>query len=533
MWFDHHATEIRRIVGRVPFTGDCRLAPSAARVVFDYYGGRKRRGDIDEMMLAVDKADSAQFTREEILEPTGWNLLSFVMDARTGLGRYRDYRISNYQLICSLNDACARMRIDDILAIDDVRARVDSYDEGSAVPRDAAAPFVGARQRARHRHARRRDNYCGNRFMVYALYPDTNVSILGDERAREQEHRVRVRSQHPEQDVHDRRRGADAPVRRRRAPGVGHMPGRARARRSDAARDHRGDAQGRTESERRHRAGAGRHALRSSGQVVNRRAGAEPAGTGKDVFSVRSGHNPVAMTRALLATALVFAVLAASPRAADVQSASLKAELLKDWSELKPVMMAIAGAMPANKFTVQEHAGAARLRPADHARRHGQHGVPARFRRHNAGAGVQSNASSKADILQALATSFDYGEALIRKQTDHSMLDVVQTNRVPRPVRRRREVIYCLIGHAWDIYGQMAVFLGSTGSSREKRPSVEARAIDRVLEPELMDDAAQSRAYARADFTTSNQRFVDDLTRQFERVCVVSSILCAGAAPAR
>ncbi len=106
LWFDHHATEVARVVGQLEYRGDCRIAPSAARVVYDYYGGASRFPGIEEMMTEVDKADSAQFTRDEILHPCGWPLLSFVMDARTGLGRYKDYRISNYQLMHDLIDAC-------------------------------------------------------------------------------------------------------------------------------------------------------------------------------------------------------------------------------------------------------------------------------------------------------------------------------------------------------------------------------------------------------------------------------------------
>jgi nanoRNase/pAp phosphatase (c-di-AMP/oligoRNAs hydrolase) len=178
LWFDHHATELKRVVGNEKFKGECRLAPSASRVVYDYYGGKGRFGDIDEMMEAVDRADSAQFTRDEILNPTGWNLLSFVMDARTGLGRFKDYRISNYQLMFDLIDACTRLTIDEILQLPDVQQRVKRYFEQDPLFREMI-----------RKHSRTEGNvlitdlrgvdpiYCGNRFMVYALYPEQNVSI--------------------------------------------------------------------------------------------------------------------------------------------------------------------------------------------------------------------------------------------------------------------------------------------------------------------------------------------------------------------
>ncbi len=77
-------------------------------MVYRHYGGKERFPEIpDDMMEAVDKADSAQFSLEEILHPTGWVLLNYLMDARTGLGRFRTFRISNYDLMMRLIDACA------------------------------------------------------------------------------------------------------------------------------------------------------------------------------------------------------------------------------------------------------------------------------------------------------------------------------------------------------------------------------------------------------------------------------------------
>jgi len=178
LWFDHHATEVERVVGKIPFKGECRIAPSAARVVYDYFGGREVFPGMEEMMRAVDKADSAQFTREEILNPTGWNLLSFVMDARTGLGRFKDYRISNYQLMLDLIDACLYLNIGQILELPDVQQRVKRYFEHDVLFRKMLTD-----------HSRTVGNvvisdlrdvepiYCGNRFLVYAMHPEQNCSI--------------------------------------------------------------------------------------------------------------------------------------------------------------------------------------------------------------------------------------------------------------------------------------------------------------------------------------------------------------------
>ena len=109
MWFDHHASEIKRAQEEgFTFKGEVRLADSAARVVYDYFGGQEKFGPaLDDIMRGVDKADAAKFSKDDILNPTGWDLISFIMDARTGLGRYRDYTISNYQLMEKLVDLCA------------------------------------------------------------------------------------------------------------------------------------------------------------------------------------------------------------------------------------------------------------------------------------------------------------------------------------------------------------------------------------------------------------------------------------------
>jgi nanoRNase/pAp phosphatase (c-di-AMP/oligoRNAs hydrolase) len=178
LWFDHHATEIERVVGKLPFEGDCRLAPSAARVVYDYYGGERIFPGMAEMMDGVDKADSAQFTRDEILNPTGWNLLSFIMDSRTGLGRFRDYRISNYQLMFDLIDNCLKLNIDQILALPDVQERVKRYFEHDILFRRMINDHTTTEGNVIISDLRDVDPiYCGNRFLVYAMHPQQNCSI--------------------------------------------------------------------------------------------------------------------------------------------------------------------------------------------------------------------------------------------------------------------------------------------------------------------------------------------------------------------
>ena len=137
--FDHHLSEtIRNKDAGANHVIDA-AAPSAARVVYDHYGGKQRFAKIpDDMMDAVDKADSAQYVQHEILEPTDWVLLNYLMDARTGLGRFREFRISNYALMMDLIQYCRDHSIEQILALPDVKERVDLYHEHA----DATLPVL-------------------------------------------------------------------------------------------------------------------------------------------------------------------------------------------------------------------------------------------------------------------------------------------------------------------------------------------------------------------------------------------------------
>ena len=178
--FDHHASEALRHEGEFPSNYILKPdAKSAARVVYDHFGGKARFPRVsDAMMEAVDKADSAGFSREDVLAPAGWELLSFLMDARTGLGRFRDFRVSNYQLMMMLIDCCRDMPIDDILALPDVRERVDLFFAQHALFREQIARV--ARVHGKLVVLDLRDEeiiFAGNRFVVYAMYPQCDISM--------------------------------------------------------------------------------------------------------------------------------------------------------------------------------------------------------------------------------------------------------------------------------------------------------------------------------------------------------------------
>ncbi len=179
--FDHHESELIRnkeedYRGKYIIEGD---AKSAARVVYNYYGGAKTFKRVsEEIMLAVDKGDSADFTKDEILNPTGWVLMNFLMDARTGLGRFHDFRISNYDLMMELIDYCVDHSIDQVLELPDVKERVDLYFEQQEKFVEQLKRVTRIEDKVAVIDLRNEDPiYTGNRFMVYALWPEVQISI--------------------------------------------------------------------------------------------------------------------------------------------------------------------------------------------------------------------------------------------------------------------------------------------------------------------------------------------------------------------
>lgn len=177
--FDHHLSETIRVEEKPENHIIDPAAPSAARVVYDHFGGADAFPRVSgEMMEAVDKSDSAQFAEDEILNPDGWVLLNFLMDSRTGLGRFREFRVSNYQLMMQLIDYCRDHSIEEILALPDVKERVELYNQHHDQHIDQIkrcstihGPLVVLDLREEE------TIFAGNRFMIYALYPETNISI--------------------------------------------------------------------------------------------------------------------------------------------------------------------------------------------------------------------------------------------------------------------------------------------------------------------------------------------------------------------
>ena len=178
MWFDHHSSENERI-GNVEYRGLSKLSPSCARVIWEYFGGHaKFSPTLDTMLVAVDKVDSGRLSIEDITNPTGWVLLGFVMDPRTGLGRYRDYRISNYQLMLDMIEYCGTKTAEEVLTEPDVRERTDRYFAQQKEFEDMIRRCARTEDTVIVLDLRNEPEiFAGNRFTMYAMYPDCNVSI--------------------------------------------------------------------------------------------------------------------------------------------------------------------------------------------------------------------------------------------------------------------------------------------------------------------------------------------------------------------
>lgn len=178
LWFDHHSSEQERLKLRGKFKGRSEASPSTARVVYNYYDGAKRLLRFAEMVNFADKVDSAQLTEKDILNPEGWVLLGFICDPRTGLGYQQNFRISNLQLMSELVERMRRLSIAEILALPDVKERTDRYFEDNRrfekflrerSMLDGPAVITDTRGLT--------DIPPGNRFLIYSIYPEANISV--------------------------------------------------------------------------------------------------------------------------------------------------------------------------------------------------------------------------------------------------------------------------------------------------------------------------------------------------------------------
>jgi nanoRNase/pAp phosphatase (c-di-AMP/oligoRNAs hydrolase) len=180
LWFDHHSSEDERLqLDKLEFEGSIKMAPSAAQVIWDYYGGdRTFDRKLRPLLEAVNKTDSGRLTREEILNPEGWIILSFIMDARTGLGRFKDYRVSNHQLMKDMINYCRTMPPEHILENYDVQERIMRYFDQQDLYMEMLKRCTSVKDNVIITNLKDEEIiYSGNRFIIYALYPDQNVDI--------------------------------------------------------------------------------------------------------------------------------------------------------------------------------------------------------------------------------------------------------------------------------------------------------------------------------------------------------------------
>lgn len=178
LWFDHHSSEEERNAYKGKYKGESKYSPTCAHIIYDYYGGRERFPRYDDLLEAVDKVDSANLTFEEVLHPNDWILLGFIMDPRTGLGRFRNFRISNYALMEEMINWCSTMNIHEIMAEADVRERIELYWDQTEKFIDMVKQHTTVQNKIIISDLRGVDPiYTGNRFLIYGLYPDANISV--------------------------------------------------------------------------------------------------------------------------------------------------------------------------------------------------------------------------------------------------------------------------------------------------------------------------------------------------------------------
>ena len=175
--FDHHSREEERRKYKGKYKGESSINPSCARIIYEYYGGKERFPNFDDLMEAVDKVDSGNLTRDEILNPQGWILIGFLMDPRTVLGRFRNFTISNYQLMEKLLKCCAYMSTDEILAMPDIQERIKLYNEQTEKFKEMVRKYTRIEGDVIITDLRGVSPiYTGNRFLIYSLYPEQNIS---------------------------------------------------------------------------------------------------------------------------------------------------------------------------------------------------------------------------------------------------------------------------------------------------------------------------------------------------------------------
>jgi nanoRNase/pAp phosphatase (c-di-AMP/oligoRNAs hydrolase) len=178
LWFDHHTSEADRVGWNPGVKGVSRKAPSCARIVYEYYGGEDKFPQFKDVIEAADKVDSGQLTPDDIRNPQGWVLVGFIADPRTGLGRFHDFRISNYNLMMDFLDHLRTKPLAEILENPDVKERIDLYRQQTELFVDMVKKHTKIEGSVIVTDLRGVNPiYTSNRFTVYSVFPEQNVSL--------------------------------------------------------------------------------------------------------------------------------------------------------------------------------------------------------------------------------------------------------------------------------------------------------------------------------------------------------------------
>ena len=182
LWFDHHSSEHERLQLAGKFKGASEIVPSAAQVIHEYYENdayhAAKLKKFDHLIKIVGIADSARYSREDILDPAGWVMLAFIADPRTGLGYKRSFRISNFELMQNLPELLRLKTAEEILALPDYQERIQVYHEETSKFKTLLTRHSRIEGEAILIDFQGIDEIpAGNRFLEYVLYPDQNISI--------------------------------------------------------------------------------------------------------------------------------------------------------------------------------------------------------------------------------------------------------------------------------------------------------------------------------------------------------------------
>jgi nanoRNase/pAp phosphatase (c-di-AMP/oligoRNAs hydrolase) len=175
--FDHYPGALASKGARDNLIVDSSM-PSTSRVICNHYKQTDNPRISKDLLVAVDKGFSADISIDEILSPTGWILLSYLIDQRTGLERYRRFGITNAQLIERLIDHSSGQTIWEILNSPDVEERLTLYFSSMERCKAQLLRCSTVHYNLVVTDMRREEVvYPGNRFMIYALFPECNVSM--------------------------------------------------------------------------------------------------------------------------------------------------------------------------------------------------------------------------------------------------------------------------------------------------------------------------------------------------------------------